>query len=66
MNGGGIDDLARTIAGGIAGLVSGAIHALLVAGGTIVTTLQSVLPGPLLPIVVIGVVVLLILGAFRR
>jgi len=64
--GGGIGDLVQTIAGGIAGLVSGAIDAILAAGGTIVTTLQGLLPGPLLPIVA-GVVALLILwSVFRR
>ena len=44
-------DLLQSIAGGISGLVGGAIGAIVAAFGTVVHALQSVLPGPLLPIV---------------
>lgn len=50
-----MDGFVRAIADGIGGLVGGSIAALGAAFGTIVGQLQAWLPGPLLPIVVLGV-----------
>jgi hypothetical protein len=48
----------RTVGGGVAGLVGGAIGAIGDGISTIIETGQRVLPGPLFPIVVGGVVIL--------
>lgn len=44
----------RSIGGGVAGLVGGAIGAIGDGIGTMIRALQGWLPGPLLPIVAIG------------
>jgi hypothetical protein len=49
-------DLARTVGDGVRGLIGGSIDALSNAFDTIVAQFQAWLPGPLLPIVVIGTV----------
>lgn len=49
-----MDGLVRTVADGIAGLVGGSISALGGAFSAIVGQLQAWLPGPLLPIVLLG------------
>jgi len=52
-----VGDFIGTAGRSIGGLVSGSIHAISVAFDTIVGTLQYYLPGPLFPIVMIGVAV---------
>ena len=52
----GVGDLGRTIGDGIGGLVGHAVAALAAAYDSIVATLQSSLPGPALPILLVGVV----------
>jgi hypothetical protein len=59
-------DLLHAIGEGISGLVGGSIAAIAAAIGTMVRALQSVLPGPLFPIVVGGVIVLFLVWLFRR
>ncbi|HUQ42906.1 MAG TPA: hypothetical protein VM451_00640 [Candidatus Limnocylindria bacterium] len=49
-------DFVRTIGDGVGGLVGGSIAAIGDAFKTIVGTLQVMLPGPLFPAAVIGVV----------
>lgn len=58
-------DFVRSIGEGVSGLVGGSIHALSVAFDTVVNTLQQVLPGPLFPAFVVGLIVVLAL-LFRR
>lgn len=58
-------DFVRAIGEGISGLVGGSIDALVVAFNTIVAALQGMLPGPLFPIFLVGVVVVLVL-LFKR
>ena len=64
--GGGIGDLVQTIAGGIAGLVGGAVEAIIAAGASIVSTLEGLLPGPLLPIALVVLGVLIVRRVFLR
>ena len=59
-------DLIRTVGDGISGLVVGAIGAIGTGISTIVKTLQAVLPGPLLPIVVVGTSVLFVTWLLRK
>jgi hypothetical protein len=63
---GGVGDLTRTVANGISGLLAGAVAALVDAFWTIVHTGQSALPGPLFPIVVGGLLVVLLVWLFRK
>lgn len=59
-------DLIRTVGDGISGLVVGAIGAIGSGISTIVTALQTALPGPLFPIVVIGTIVLFVTWLLRK
>ncbi len=58
-------DFVRSIGEGISGLVGGSIHALSTAFGTVVGSLQQMLPGPLFPIAIVGLIIVLAL-LFRR
>ncbi len=58
--------LLQSIAGGVSGLVGGAIGALGAAFGEVVRSLQSVLPGVLLPIVVGLVAIAFLWWLFRH
>lgn len=58
-------DFVRAIGEGVSGLVGGSIDALSQAFDTVVGDLQQLLPGPLFPIFVVGVIVVLAL-LFRR
>jgi hypothetical protein len=59
-------DFVGSIGQGISGLVGGSIHALSQAFDTIVGSLQQMLPAPLFPIAVIGVVVLTFWWLFKK
>ena len=59
-------DLARTIGDGISGLVRGSIDALAAAFSTVVGALEQALPGPLLPIAVVGVIVVVFWWLFKK
>jgi hypothetical protein len=59
-------DFVGSIGQGISGLVGGSIHALSQAFDTVVGTLEQMLPGPLFPIVVIGVVLLTFWWLFKK
>ncbi len=59
-------DLIHTVGDGIAGLVAGAIGAIGTGVSTMVTALQTALPGPLFPIVVGGTVALFLWWLFRK
>lgn len=59
-------DLIRTVGDGISGLVIGAIGAIGTGISTIVKALESALPGPLFPIVVVGTIVLFVTWLFRK
>ena len=59
-------DLLHTIGEGISGLVGGSIAAIAAGIGAMVRALQGVLPGPLFPIVLGGVIVLFLVWLFRR
>jgi hypothetical protein len=61
-----VGDLLHAIGEGISGLVGGSIAAIGTAIGTMVRALQGALPGPLLPIVIGGVIVLGLVWLFRR
>jgi hypothetical protein len=63
---GGVGDLGRGVANGIGGLVGGAVGALGDAVGAIVHQGQSILPGPLFPIVVGGLFVALVAWTIRK
>ncbi|HUG30236.1 MAG TPA: hypothetical protein VMQ65_06985 [Candidatus Limnocylindria bacterium] len=54
-------DFVRAIGEGVSGLVGGSIDALGIAFSTIVGALQTALPGPLLPIAIVGAIVVLAL-----
>ena len=54
-------DFVRAIGEGVSGLVGGSVDALVVAFNTIVGALQQMLPGPLFPIFLVGVIVVLAL-----
>ena len=58
-------DFIDAIGRGVSGLVGGSIDALSQAFDTVVGDLQQLLPGPLFPIFVVGVIVVLAL-LFRR
>ena len=58
-------DFAASIGQGIAGLVGGSINALAGAFNSVWAAMQQALPGPLFPIVLIGIVVILAL-LFKR
>jgi hypothetical protein len=60
-----VGDFVGAIGRSIGGLVGGSIDALVVAFNTIVGSLQQILPGPLFPIAVVGLIVLLAL-LFKR
>lgn len=49
----------------VGGLVGGSIHAISVAFDSVVGTLQAWLPGPLFPIVMIGLAIALV-WVFRK
>jgi hypothetical protein len=59
-------DLIRTIGDGISGLVIGAIGAIGTGISTIVTALETALPGPLFPIVLVGTIVLFVTWLLRK
>ncbi|MES2209863.1 MAG: hypothetical protein V4515_06720 [Chloroflexota bacterium] len=59
-------NLAQSIGQGIVGLVGGALRALGAAAQGIVHALQSILPGPWLPIVAVAVMVLFVWNVFKR
>ena len=59
-------DFVSAIGQGVSGLVGGSIDALVIAYNTIVASLQQALPGPLFPIVVIGVVGLVFWWLFKK
>jgi hypothetical protein len=59
-------DLLHAIGEGISGLVGGSIAAIAAGIGTMVRALQQALPGPLLPIVIGGVIVLILVWLFRK
>ena len=59
-------DFVDSIGRGVGGLVGGSIHALSVAFDTIVGSLQAMLPGPLFPAAVIGVVALFAWWFFKK
>ena len=59
-------DFVGSIGQGISGLVGGSIQALSQAFDTIVGSLQQMLPGPLFPIAVVGVVVLTFWWLFKK
>jgi len=59
-------DLIRTVGDGISGLVIGAIGAIGTGISTIVKALETALPGPLFPIVVVGTIVLFLTWLFRK
>jgi hypothetical protein len=63
---GGVGDLTRTVANGVAGLVGGAVAAVIDGFWTIVHQAQAVLPGPLFPIVAGGAFLALVLWTFRK
>jgi len=63
---GGVGDLTRTVADGIAGLVGGAVGALVDAFWAIVHQGQALLPGPLFPIVIGGLFAALVLWSIRK
>jgi hypothetical protein len=58
--------LIRTVGGGVAGLVGGAIGAIGDGIGTIIRTGQHVLPGPLFPVAVGAVVVIVIWWLIKK
>ena len=49
-------DFVGAIGQGVSGLVGGALNALSVAFDSVVGALQVMLPGPLFPIAVVGVI----------
>jgi type IV secretory pathway VirB2 component (pilin) len=59
-------DFVNSIGQGISGLVGGSINALSDAFDTVVGTLQQMLPGPLFPIAVVGVVLLTFWWLFKK
>lgn len=59
-------DFVRSIGEGVGGLVGGSIDALVVAFNTIVGALQGMLPGPLFPMGVVGVIVLVSWWLFKK
>jgi type IV secretory pathway VirB2 component (pilin) len=59
-------DFVGSIGQGISGLVGGSIHALSQAFDTVVGSLQQMLPGPLFPIAVVGVVLLTFWWLFKK
>lgn len=63
---GGVGDLSRNVGDGIAGLIGGAVGALVDAVSAVVREGQSILPGPLFPIVVVGLLVALTVWTFRK
>lgn len=63
---GGVGDLTRSVADGISGLVGGAVAALGDAFTTIVSQGQAILPGPLFPIVVGGLLLGLVVWVLRK
>jgi hypothetical protein len=63
---GGVGDLTGRVANGIGGLVGGAVGALGDAVSASVHQGQSLLPGPLFPIVVGGLFLSLVLWTIRK
>jgi hypothetical protein len=59
-------DFVGSIGQGISRLVGGSIHALSEAFDAIVGSLQRLLPGPLFPIAVVGVVLLTFWWLFKK
>jgi hypothetical protein len=59
-------DFVRAIGEGVGGLVGGSINALVVAFNTIVGALQGMLPGPLFPTAVVGVIVFTSWWLFKK
>ena len=58
--------LIRTVGGGVAGLVGGAIGAIGTGITTIIATGERILPGPLFPIAVGAVVVLVVWWLLKK
>jgi hypothetical protein len=63
---GGVGDLTHNVANGVGGLVGSAGGAVVGGFWTIVREGQSVLPGPLFPIVVGGLFLALLLWTIRK
>jgi hypothetical protein len=61
-----VGDFVDAIGRGIGGLVGGSIEALGRAFDTVVGDLQGMLPGPLFPIVIGGIVVVFLWWLFRK
>jgi hypothetical protein len=61
-----VGDFVGAIGRGVGGLVGGSIDALSDAFDTVVGALQSILPGPLFPIAMIGIAVLVAWWLFRK
>jgi hypothetical protein len=61
-----VGDFVGAIGRGIGGLVGGSIEALGRAFDTVVGDLQGMLPGPLFPIVIGGIVVVFLWWLFRK
>ena len=59
-------DFVGAIGRGVSGLVGGSIDALVTAFNTIVGSMQAALPGPLFPIVVLGVAGLVFWWLFKK
>lgn len=59
-------DFVRAIGEGVGGLVGGSVHAISVAFDTIVGTMQNLLPGPLFPIAVVGLVLVVFWWLFKK
>jgi hypothetical protein len=63
---GGLGDLSRSVADGIAGLLDGAAAALAAGFWAIVHQGQALLPGPLFPIAVGGAFLALLIWTLRK
>jgi hypothetical protein len=61
-----VGDFVGAIGRGVGGLVGGSIDALSDAFDTIVGALQTMLPGPLFPITMIGIAVLFAWWFFKK
>jgi hypothetical protein len=59
-------DFVGAIGQGVGGLVGGSINALSVAFDSVVGALQVMLPGPLFPITVVAVIVVVAWWLFKK
>lgn len=62
----GMGDFVGAIGEGVGGLVGGSVDALVAAFNTVVGALQVMLPGPLFPIAIGGVVLLVFWWLFKK